>query len=172
MGTVVKASLNIAELELVGRGYLFDAMVIIVGCDKTIPAGALALTPPQYPRPAVVWRFDRTRPLSRHRRTIQDVFEAIGANAAGRTPTSNMKKYTANCPPSWNSSMGTWQPMPQRHGQCGQLVMDLLHKNIRPLDILTRQAFETPLPVWPQPAGQAYAVIYWPREAEIPLGIL
>ena len=174
MGTVgMKASLVSREviadsLELVGRGYLFDAMVIIVGCDKTIPAGALALTRLNIPGLLLYGGSIAPGRFQNRDVTIQDVFEAIGANAAGRMSDADLKhiedfacpgagacggQYTANTMATVMefiglSPMGTGS-VPATDArkdavavQCGQLVMDLLHKNIRPLDILTRQAFE------------------------------
>ena len=72
------------SIELVARGHMFDGLVCLVGCDKTIPArrdGAGAA------RPARAWRSTtaRSRPAATRARdvTIQDVFEAVGAHAAG-----------------------------------------------------------------------------------------
>src|SRR3990170_2251263 len=89
MGTEgMKASLVSREviadsIELMGRGHLFDAMVVLVGCDKTIPAGAMALL--RLAVPGVVLYGGPIHPGHFHGKdvTIQDVFEGVGANAAG-----------------------------------------------------------------------------------------
>ena len=206
MGTVgMKASLVSREviadsIELVGRGYLFDAMVIIVGCDKTIPAGALALARLNVPGLLLYGgsiapgRFQDTDV------TIQDVFEAIGANAAGRISDAALKQiedfacpgagacggqYTANTmatvmefiglsPLGTASVPATDARKDTVANQCGQRVMDLLHKNIRPLDILTRQAFENAIACVAATGGSTNAVLHllaMAREADIPLTI-
>src|SRR5207247_521870 len=90
MGTEgMKASLISREviadsIELVGRGHMFDAMVVLVGCDKTIPGGAMALL--RLDVPGVVLYGGSIQPGRFQGRdvTIQDLFEAVGANAAGR----------------------------------------------------------------------------------------
>src|SRR5438093_5198919 len=90
MGTEgMKASLISRDLiadsiELVGRGYMFDAIVALVGCDKTIPAGALGAI--RLNVPSVVLYGGSIMPGKFRGRdvTIGDVFEAVGANAAGK----------------------------------------------------------------------------------------
>src|SRR4249920_523272 len=90
MGTEgMKASLISREviadsIELVCRGHLFDGLVCLVGCDKTIPAGVMALA--RLDIPGLVFYNGSIAP-GRYRGedvTIQDVFEAVGAHAAGR----------------------------------------------------------------------------------------
>src|SRR5215468_7793563 len=89
MGTEgMKASLISREviadsIELVGRGHMFDAMVVLVGCDKTIPAAALALT--RLNVPGLILYGGSIAPGRFQNRdvTIADVFEAVGAHAAG-----------------------------------------------------------------------------------------
>src|SRR5579862_5355451 len=90
MGTEgMKASLVSREvvadsIELVGRGHMFDAMVALVGCDKTIPGGALALI--RLIVPSVLLYGGSIAPGRFQGRdvTVGDVYEAIGANATGR----------------------------------------------------------------------------------------
>ncbi|MEX2530991.1 MAG: dihydroxy-acid dehydratase [Gemmatimonadota bacterium] len=72
------------SIELMGRGYLFDGMIALSGCDKTIPGTVMALA--RLARPSVMLYGGSILP-GRHRGrdiTIQDVFEAVGACAAGR----------------------------------------------------------------------------------------
>jgi dihydroxy-acid dehydratase len=97
MGTEgMKASLISREviadsIELMGRGYLFDAMVVLVGCDKTIPGGAMALI--RLDTPGIVLYGGSIQPGHFHGKdvTIQDVFEGVGANAAGRMSDADLK---------------------------------------------------------------------------------
>src|SRR5262249_57370406 len=84
----VKASLVSREIiadsiELVCRGHLFDAVVALVGCDKTIPGAAMALL--RLNLPSLVLYGGSIAPGRFEGRdvTIQDVFEAVGAHAAG-----------------------------------------------------------------------------------------
>ena len=206
MGTEgMKASLVSREviadsIELVGRGYMFDAMVIIVGCDKTIPAGALALARLNVPGLLLYGGSIAPGRFQDKDVTIQDVFEAIGANAAGRMSDADLKhiedfacpgagacggQYTANTMATVMefiglSPMGT-ASVPATDGrkdavavECGQRVMDLLNKNIRPLDILNRQAFENAIACVAATGGSTNAVLHllaMAREAGIPLDI-
>ncbi|MGH9491444.1 MAG: dihydroxy-acid dehydratase, partial [Terriglobales bacterium] len=73
------------SIELVCRGQLFDAVVAVVGCDKTIPGAAMALA--RLNLPGLVLYGGTIAPGRFQGRdvTIQDVFEAVGANAAGKT---------------------------------------------------------------------------------------
>src|SRR5213596_775438 len=90
MGTEgMKASLISREviadsIELVARGHLFDAVIAIVGCDKTIPGAAMALA--RLDLPSVILYGGSIMPghIGDRDLTIQDVFEAVGAYAAGR----------------------------------------------------------------------------------------
>src|SRR5216110_3031595 len=87
------------SIELVCRGQLFDAVVCVVGCDKTIPAAAMALA--RLDLPGIVL-YGGTIAAGSHRGkdvTIQDVFEAVGANAAGKMTDSELHELEAvACP--------------------------------------------------------------------------
>ena len=96
MGTEgMKASLVSREviadsIELVCRGQLFDAVVCVVGCDKTIPAAAMAMA--RLDLPGLVL-YGGTIAAGSYRGkdvTIQDVFEAVGANAAGKMSDADL----------------------------------------------------------------------------------
>src|SRR5207302_3558356 len=90
MGTEgMKASLISREIiadsiELVSRGHMFDGIICLVGCDKTIPAGAMALL--RLNLPGLVLYGGSIMPGKYHGRdvTVGDVFEAVGAHAVGR----------------------------------------------------------------------------------------
>src|ERR1700730_2182432 len=97
MGTEgMKASLVSREviadsIELVARGHSFDGLVLIVGCDKTIPAAAMALL--RLDVPGVIL-YSGTIAAGRHRGcdiTLQEVFEAVGAHAAGRVDDAELR---------------------------------------------------------------------------------
>ncbi|HZF57314.1 MAG TPA: dihydroxy-acid dehydratase, partial [Rubrobacter sp.] len=87
------------SIELVGRGHMFDAIVTIVGCDKTIPAAAMAHV--RLGIPGVILYSGSIKPGRFKDRdvTIQEVFEAVGANAAGRMSDEDLKEIEENaCP--------------------------------------------------------------------------
>src|SRR5436309_7181390 len=156
------------SIELVTRGNGFDGLVILVGCDKTIPGAAMALA--RLNVPGIVLYGGSIAPGQFHGKdvTILDVFEAVGANAAGRMSDADLRElenhacpgagacggqYTANTmamamefiglSPMGTASVPATDPKKAGVGEaCGRLVMDLLRRGVRPLDILTRPAFD------------------------------
>ena len=192
MGTEgMKASLVSREviadsIELVCRGQLFDAAVCIVGCDKTIPAGAMALA--RMDLPGLVLYGGTIAPGKFHGKdvTIQDVFEAVGANAAGKMTDAELLalenvacpgagacggQYTANTMSTVMELIGL-SPMgfngipamdPRKDEvafRCGEVVMNLLKRGIRPSDILTRAAFENAIAGVAATGGSTNAVLH------------
>ena len=174
MGTEgMKASLVSRELiadsmELAGRGYMFDAMVALVACDKTIPAGAMALARLNIPSLLLYGGSIMPGRFQGRDVTIQDVFEAVGRHAAGKMSDEELLElenvacpgagacggqYTANTMATVMEVIGL-SPMgsagvpatDERKNdigyRAGQTVMDALRANLRPSDILTRKAFE------------------------------
>jgi len=192
MGTEgMKASLVSREIiadsiELVGHGYLFDAMVALVGCDKTIPGAALGLI--RLDVPSLVLYGGSIQPGRFQGRdvTIQDVFEAVGANAAGKMTDRELielgnvacpgagacgGQYTANTmalaleflglSPMGTASVPATDPRKEEAGyRCGQLVIDLLSKGIRPGEILSRNAFENAIAGVVATGGSTNAVLH------------
>src|ERR1700681_4529351 len=156
------------SIELVCRGQLFDAVVCVVGCDKTIPAGAMALA--RLNIPGLVLYGGTIAPGSYHGKdvTIQEVFEAVGANAAGTMTDAELLElenvacpssgacggqYTANTmstvmeliglsPMGFNGVPAMDARKDEIAFRSGEVVMNLLKKGIFPKDILTRAAFE------------------------------
>jgi dihydroxy-acid dehydratase len=206
MGTEgMKASLVSRELiadsiELVGRGYLFDAVVAIAGCDKTIPAAAMGLI--RLNVPSLILYSGSIAPghLRGKDLTIQDVFEAVGANAAGRISDQELLDVEdAACPGAGAcggqftantmamvmefiglSVMGTASvaatevEKQQQAYEIGQAVVELLKRNVRPLDILTRAAFDNAIAGVAATGGSTNAVLHllaMAREAGVPLDI-
>ncbi|MCA9857307.1 MAG: dihydroxy-acid dehydratase, partial [Dehalococcoidia bacterium] len=174
MGTEgMKASLISRELiadsvELCAIGYSFDAAVVIVGCDKTIPAGAMALA--RLNLPGIVLYSGSIAPGRWEGKdvTIQDVFEGVGAHAAGNLSDERLHaleqaacpgagacgaQYTANTmatalefmgiSPMGTATVGATDPRKDDVGvEAGKLVMDVLKRGVRPRDIITREAIE------------------------------
>jgi len=206
MGTEgMKASLVSREviadsIELLGRGHMFDAMVALVGCDKTIPGGAMALI--RLNVPGIVLYGGSIAPGRFQGRdvAIGDVYEAVGAHAAGKMTDAELKdledhacpgagacggQYTANTmstvmefigfSPMGANSVPALDPLKSEVAyRTGQMVMDLLRRGVRPLDILTRKAFENAIVSVAATGGSTNAVLHllaMAREAGVPLTI-
>ena len=188
------------SIELVGRGHMFDALVCIVGCDKTIPAGAMALLRLNVPG-VVVYGGSIAPGRFRNRDvTIQDVYEAIGARAVGKMGEEDFKdmedhacpgagacggQYTANTMALALQFLGL-SPMgsadapandPRKDDVCaeaGRLVMRLLDRGLKPAEILTRTSFENAIAAVAATGGSTNAVLHLlalAREAGVPLDI-
>ena len=206
MGTEgMKASLISREviadsIELCGIGYSFDAAVVIVGCDKTIPAAAMALA--RLDIPAVILYSGSIAPGRYRDRdiTIQDVFEGVGEHAAGVISDEELTaledaacpgagacgaQYTANTmatvmefiglSPLGSATVGATDPRKEQVGQrTGELVMDALRRGVRPKELLTRQALENGIICAAATGGSTNVVLHLlaiAREAGIPLDI-
>ncbi len=207
MGTEgMKSSLISREIvadsfELAVRGHLLDAMVCLCGCDKTIPATAMALARLNLPGFTIYSGSIAAGRLSNGKAiTIQDVFEAIGACAAGRISETQMKEvedkacpgagacggqFTANTMSMACTMLGI-SPMglndipatdPAKEAACieaGKLVMELLRKNLRPRDIITRKSIENAITGIMASGGSTNGVLHLlaiAREAGVKLAI-
>jgi len=204
MGTEgMKASLVSREvvadsIELVGRGHMFDAIVALVGCDKTIPGGALALIRLNVPSLLLYGGSIAAGRFQGRDVTIVDVYEGVGANAAGLMSDADLKRledvacpgagacggqFTANTmstvmefiglSPMGANSVPALDPQKERVAyQCGQMVMDLLKRGVKPLEILTRKAFKNAIASVAATGGSTNAVLHllaMAREAGVPL---
>jgi dihydroxy-acid dehydratase len=206
MGTEgMKASLISREIiadsiELFVRGHLFDAVVALSGCDKTIPGTLMALARLDLPSLMLYGGSIQAGQFAGQDVTIQDVFEAVGACAAGRMTQEQLRdledhacpgagacggQFTANTMATVAAFLGM-SPMQAseipatdgRKGQaafeCGELVMRLLATDLRPSRILTRAAFENAIASVAATGGSTNAVLHLialAREASIPLTI-
>jgi dihydroxy-acid dehydratase len=204
MGTEgMKASLISREMiadsiELMGRGYLFDGMVALVGCDKTIPGAAMGLIRLNIPSLMLYGGSIMPGIWNNEEVTIRHVFEAIGANAAGKLSDDDLRslenvacpgagacggQYTANTmatvlefigiAPAGTASV----PAVDRRKndvavRCGELIIDVLRRNLKPRDILTRTAFENAIASVATTGGSTNAVLHLlalAHEADVPL---
>ena len=188
------------SIELVCRGQLFDAVVCVVGCDKTIPAAAMALA--RLDIPGLVF-YGGTIAAGNYRGkdvTIQDVFEAVGANAAGKITDKELHdledvacpgagacggQYTANTmstvmemiglsPMGFNSVPAMDAKKDSVAFACGKVILNALEKEIRPHDILTHDAFENAIASVAATGGSTNAVLHLlaiAREAGVDLQI-
>jgi len=188
------------SIELVGRGHMFDAMVVLVGCDKTIPAGAMALARLNVPGLVLYGGSIAPGEFKGHEVSIGDVYEAIGANAAGLMSDQELKEledvacpgagacggqFTANTmsmvmeliglsPLGSNSVPATDAQKDRIAEAAGRLVMEVLRNNLRPRDILTREAFENAIAAVAATAGSTNSVLHLlalAREVGIPLNL-
>jgi dihydroxy-acid dehydratase len=206
MGTEgMKASLISREviadsIELVGRGHMFDAMVALVACDKTIPGGAMALL--RLNVPSILLYGGSIAPGKYDGRdvTIVDVFEAIGAHAADKISDADLKKledaacpgagacggqFTANTmstvmefiglsPMGFNGVPAMDAKKDEIAYETGRMVMDVLRRGVRPKDLLTRQAFENAIASVAATGGSTNSVLHLlalAREAGVQLSI-
>ncbi|HEX9038669.1 MAG TPA: dihydroxy-acid dehydratase [Ktedonobacterales bacterium] len=188
------------SIELCGRGYLFDGMVTLVGCDKTIPGAAMSLL--RLNIPSVLLYGGSIGPGRFQDRdvTILDVFEAVGANAAGKMSDADLRalenaacpgpgacggQFTANTmamameviglSPMGSASVPAMDPRKDEVGrQAGALVVDMLRRGLTPRDICTRAAFENAIASVAASGGSTNAVLHllaMAREASVPLTI-
>jgi dihydroxy-acid dehydratase len=198
--SLVSRELIADSIELVCRGQMFDAVVCVVGCDKTIPAAAMALA--RMNLPGMVLYGGTIAPGSYRGKdvTIQDVYEAIGANMAGKMSDADLRElenvacpaagacggqYTANTmstvmemiglsPMGFNSVPAMDPSKDQVSFDCGKVVMNVLKNGLMPRDILTRDAFENAIASVAASGGSTNAVLHLlaiAREAGVALDI-
>jgi dihydroxy-acid dehydratase len=206
MGTEgMKASLVSREIiadsiELMGRGHMFDAIVALCACDKTAPGAAMALA--RLNVPALILYGGSIAPgkLDGRDLTVVDVFEAIGAHAAGKIDDAELLRIEdAACPgagacggqftantmamvmefiglsPVGSASPGATDPRKNQKGyEAGVLIMDVLRRGVRPRDLLTSDAFENAIAAAAGTGGSTNSVLHLlalAREAGVPLEI-
>jgi dihydroxy-acid dehydratase len=188
------------SIELVVRGNGFDGLVVLVGCDKTIPAAAMALARVNVPGLLLYggsiapgrWR-DRDV-------TVQDVFEAVGAHAAGRLGDADLcaledaacpgagacgGQFTANtmaiaCEFLGLAALGSGSVPAADPAKAavarttGERVMALVQARLRPRDIVTRTALDNAIVAVAATGGSTNAVLHLlaiAREAGVPLAL-
>jgi len=192
MGTEgMKASLVSREviadsMELAAMAHPFDAAVALVGCDKTIPAAVMALARIDLPSVVV---YGGTIAAGEHRGrkiTIQDVFEAVGAHAAGHLDDDELAQLERNACPGPGAcggqftanTMATTLPLlglaplatvdvpavhPHRDRsarEAGAMVMDALRGRRRPRSLMTRPALLNAVAVVAATGGSTNAVLH------------
>ena len=192
MGTEgMKASLVSREviadsIELTAQGYMFDALVAIVACDKTIPGGAMGLARVNVPSLLLYGGSIMPGKYKGMDVTIQDVFEGVGKHAAGQITDQELKdlelaacpgpgacggQYTANTMATVMEIMGispvgaaSVPAMAADKGdvayEAGRTVMETLRRGIKPSDIFTRKAFENAIASVAATGGSTNAVLH------------
>jgi dihydroxy-acid dehydratase len=188
------------SIELVARGHLFDGLVCLVGCDKTIPAAVMALA--RLDLPGLVLYNGSIAPGRFRDRdvTIQDVFEAVGAHAVGKMSGEELHElegvacpgagacggqFTANTmstaldfpgisPAGLNGIPALVPAKTDAAEQAGRLAMDLVRRDVRPSQVITREALENAIASIAATGGSTNGVLHMlaiAREVGIPLTI-
>ena len=188
------------SIELVTRGNMFDALVVLVGCDKTIPAGVMALARLDIPGLVLYGGSIAPGKFEGHSVTIQDVYEAIGSYDHGTMSEARFSaleksacpgagacggQFTANtmalvceflgiAPMGLSSIPATDAAKGQAGRRAGQLVLELLRRDVTPSKIITRAAIENAIAGVAATGGSTNAVLHLlaiANEAHIPLSI-
>jgi dihydroxy-acid dehydratase len=188
------------SIELVTRGNLLDALIVLVGCDKTIPGGAMALARMNIPGLILYGGSIAPGKFEGHSVTVQDVFEAVGAHARGKMNDAQLKElecsacpgagacggqFTANtmalvceflglAPMGISSVPATDEGKAHAGELAGKLTLELLRKNLTPSKIITKEAIENAIAGVAATGGSTNAVLHLlaiAREAGISLSI-
>jgi dihydroxy-acid dehydratase len=188
------------SIELVVRGHLLDGLVCLVGCDKTLPGAVMALARLDVPGLCLYNGTIAPGKLNGRDVTIQDVYEQIGACAVGKiTPAELHKLESVACPGAGacggqftantmstvleflGISPGGLNAIPALDAakeaaaeQAGRAVMELVRRDVRPSQILTRDAIENAIAAIAATGGSTNGVLHLlaiARELGIPLSI-
>ena len=188
------------SIELVSRGNLFDALIVLVGCDKTIPGGVMSLARLNIPGLILYGGSIAPGHFEGHDVTIQDVYEAIGKHARGGITDAQLKSLeTAACPgagacggqftantmalvceflgiaPMGLSSVPATNAAKGNAGyRAGEMVMDLLRRDVTPSKIITKSAIENAIAGVAATGGSTNSVLHLlaiANEANISLSI-
>jgi dihydroxy-acid dehydratase len=188
------------SIELVTESHCFDALVVLSGCDKTLPAAAMALA--RVNVPGLMLYGGSVRPGHWHGRdvTIMDVFEAVGAHAAGRITDEELAEVETQGHPGVGACGGQFTANTMAMAlevlgispagsamvaaedgrkagvavECGELVLRTLEQGIRPRDVITREALENAAAAVAMSGGSTNGVLHLlavAREAGVSLGI-
>jgi len=177
--------------ELTVRGHCYDALVGIAGCDKSLPGLMMAMVRLNVPSVFIYGGSILPGRYNGKDVTVVDVFEAVGKHSAGKMSTKELRKlelvacpsvgacggqFTANTMACVSEaiglalpySAGTPAPYEERDKyayQSGKTVMDLLEKNIRPRDIVTKKALENAATIVAATGGSTNAALHLPALA-------
>ena len=192
----MKASLISREViadsvELMVRAHCYDALVGLAGCDKSLPGMMMAMARLNVPSVFLYGGTIMPGPYHGKDVTVQDVYEAVGAHAAGKMTDQELYEMETGACPGAGSCGGQFTantmacvseaiglalpgsasfPAEDEHRdafaqQCGVQVLNLLEKNIRPRDILTFEAFENAMAVVAATGGSTNAALHLPALA-------
>ena len=188
------------SIELVARGNMFDAVVALSGCDKTIPGTVMALARLDVPSLMLYGGSIMPGQFQGRDVTIQDVFEAVGARAAGKMTDEEFHdledhacpgagacggQFTANTMATAIEILGmapmgsgSVPAMDSRKDEvaveAGKLVMDMQQQGLRPRHIITRASIENAIASIATSGGSTNGVLHFlaiAHEMGIPLTI-
>jgi dihydroxy-acid dehydratase len=188
------------SIEVTARGYLFDAVVALSGCDKTIPGTVMALA--RLDVPSLMFYGGSIMPgtFQGHDVTIMDVFEAVGAHAAGQISDEELKALEESASPGAGACGGQFTAntmamafevmgispagaamVPAEDAtkadaavECGKLVMDVLARGQRPSEVITRESLENAIAAIASSGGSTNGVLHLlavAKEAAVDLDI-
>jgi dihydroxy-acid dehydratase len=188
------------SIELVARGHLFDGVIALSGCDKTIPGTVMAIA--RLNVPSVMLYGGSISPGRFHGKdvTIQEVFEAVGAHAAGKMTDEELHELEGVASPGAGACGGQFtantmamafevlgiSPMgpsmvPAQYPskaeaafEAGKLVVDVLRRGVLPRDIITRESLENAIAAITSSGGSTNGVLHLlaiAREAGVELSI-
>lgn len=191
------------SIELVMHAHQYDALVGIAGCDKSLPGILMSMARLNVPALFLYGGTIMPGRLGGKDLTIVDVYEAVGAFTTGKITEQELYdiecaacpgagscggQFTANTMACVAEAMGMALPGsngypaldPDRvlvNEQCGEAIMRLLQENIRPSDIMTRQAFENAIRVVAATGGSTNACLHLPAIAhelgiDLPLSLI
>jgi dihydroxy-acid dehydratase len=184
--SLVSRELIADSIELVARGHMFDAVVALSGCDKTIPGCVMALARLDVPSLMLYGGSIAPGRFKGKDVTIQDVFEAVGAHAAGDMSDEDLDELESSASPGAGACGGQFtantmatvfeimgiSPMgsgmvPAEDGKkgqvaedCGRLVIDLLERDLRPSRIITRESLANGIACVAATGGSTNAVLH------------
>jgi dihydroxy-acid dehydratase len=174
------------SIELVARGHLFDAVIALSGCDKTIPGCVMALARLDLPSLMLYGGSIAPGRFRGEDVTIQEVFEAVGAHAAGEMSDEDLAELESVASPGAGACGGQFtantmalafetlgiSPMgssmvPAEEGKkgqvavdCGRLVLDVLERDLRPSRIITTDSLENAIAAVAMTGGSTNAVLH------------
>jgi dihydroxy-acid dehydratase len=198
--SLVSRELIADSIELVASAHHFDALVVISGCDKTIPGTVMALARLDIPGLMLYGGSIKPGHYKGAEVTIQQVFEAVGAHAAGKITDEELHELEEAASPGAGACGGHFTAntmamafevlgispagsamVPAEDGrklevavECGKLAMDVLRRGQRPSDVITKQALENAIAAVAMSGGSTNGVLHLlavAKEMGVPLAI-
>ncbi len=184
--SLVSRELIADSVELVSRGHLFDGVIALTGCDKTIPGCAMALARLDLPSVLLYGGSIRPGTFEGHDVTILDVFEAVGAHASGRMSDEQLAEleaaaspgagacggqFTANTMAMAFEVMGISPPgssmvpaegamKPKVAFAAGELVVDVLRRGVNARQLITERSIENAIAAIATSGGSTNGVLH------------
>ncbi|HWI22547.1 MAG TPA: dihydroxy-acid dehydratase [Baekduia sp.] len=184
--SLVSRELIADSIELVARGHLFDGVIALAGCDKTIPGTVMALARLDLPGIMIYGGSIRPGTYKGKEVTIQDVFEAVGKHAVGTMSEEELHELEAVASPGAGACGGQFtantmamafevmgiSPMgsamvPAEHGskaevakEAGRLMVDLLRRGVNARQIITKDSIENAIAAVATSGGSTNAVLH------------